>query len=74
MFVGMRGVKTVMTPKNDVSSAQTAAPSASPIVLQTPAPTSITNKKIFQQFFEVQGLVIQSKSNLDVLFSNGESV
>ncbi len=48
VFVGMTGVKTVMTPKNDVSSGQTAAPSASSKVLKTQASTSIPNKKMFQ--------------------------
>jgi hypothetical protein len=71
VFVGMTGVRTVTTPKSNVSSAQNSSINTSSKVLKTGSSTSIANKNKFSEFFEVQGLVIQSTSNLDVLFSTG---
>lgn len=57
VFVGMTGVQL--------------APQESGVLKSTTNVSNILSKSKFEEFFGVQGLVIQSSSNLDILFSDG---
>lgn len=72
VFVGMTGVKTGVAKTKATNTTTSNTTAATPGVLKTGiATSSVANKNMFKEFFEVQGLVIQSSSNLDVLFSSG---
>jgi hypothetical protein len=68
VFVGMTGVRTAKSSHSTTPTTNLNVPSN---VLKNGVNASMANKNLFRQFFEVQGLVIQSTSNLDVLFSSG---
>ena len=75
VFVGMTGVKTGFAKSTTTNTNKTTVNNiaTTPGVLKSGMSSSsgVVNKNLFREFFEVQGLVIQSSSNLDVLFSSG---